>query len=491
MGLAWFVLRLVVKLSFFLLRSFFRISFFLARRLLALQRTSHGSARWAGWFDLIRGGAWGRRDGLIVAKAYGRFVRHRSDGAALVYAPMGSGKGVGLVIPNLIDHPGALICTDPKGENLAVTGRWRQTLGPVYRLDALHPETAHRFNPFDMIRAGTHHEADDIAALADLLITPESSEAHWDTSARQLTAMLIGHVLHAYPPPLRTLSAVRELIALGGDSFRAELERMARCPVPSIAEQARIVLGGFDTDEMASVISNAAKALQFWSRDRIGGLLTSASDFDFLNMHIRTKTIYVVVPEDKLRVYQPFLRLMMGCALAAAVRGKELPPPKHKPLLLIDEAAALGRLEALENGLGYLRAYARILLVFQDIGQITRLYGEYGARTFLAASSCQVAFNVHDNMTARELAEAIGMTTTLSHSHGSSQPSTAFLHHQLQAGHAESGRYLLDPAEIRRQPAHRCLVFLPDRVPMPIRGRKVRYYTIRRWQGRWDRWRPA
>jgi len=490
MGLGWFILRWMLKLSFLLLRSLLRISFFLSKRLLALHRKSHGSARWAGWLDLLRGGTWGRRDGLIVAKAYGRFIRHRSDGAALVYAPMGSGKGVGLVIPNLIDHPGALICTDPKGENLAVTGRWRQSLGPVYRLDALNPEAAHRFNPFDMIRAGTHHEADDIAALADLLITPESSEAHWDTSARQLTAMLIGHVLHTSPPSQRTLSAVRELIALGGDSFRAELETMAHGPVPSIAEQARIVLSGLDTEEMASVISNAAKALQFWSRDRIGGLLTSASDFDFLNIHRRTKTIYVVVPEDKLRVYQPFLRLMMGCALAAAVRGKELPPPRHKPLLLIDEAAALGRLEALENGLGYLRAYARILLVFQDIGQITRLYGEYGARTFMAASACQVAFNVHDNATARELAEAIGMTTALSHSRGTSQASTSLLHHQLQAGHAESGRYLLDPAEIRRMPTDRCLVFLTDRVKMPIQARKVRYYTIRRWRGRWDRWRP-
>ena len=51
----------------------------------------------------------------------------------LVYAPMGSGKGVGIVVPNLLDYPGSIVCTDPKGENLAVTGRWRATLGPVAR----------------------------------------------------------------------------------------------------------------------------------------------------------------------------------------------------------------------------------------------------------------------------------------------------------------------------------------------------------------------
>lgn len=94
--------------------------------------------------------------------------------------------------------------TDPKGENFAVTRRYRSTIGPVYRLDAIQPELSDHFNPLSMIRVGTAHEADDAAHIADLAVIPESREAHWDTSAKALITAVIRHVLHARPPELRT-----------------------------------------------------------------------------------------------------------------------------------------------------------------------------------------------------------------------------------------------------------------------------------------------
>lgn len=484
-----FLLMGVVRTLFFTLRHALKMVFWITRRTLARRSESHGSARWATLLDLVRIGAWGRRSGLIIAKKWGGFIRHRGDGAALVYAPMGSGKGVGLVVPNLLDYPGAVICTDPKGENVALTGRWRASLGRNWQLNPLCPKKSHHFNPFDLIRIGTHHEADDAALIADLLVMPEATDTHWDTSAKALIAALIRYILHSRPPALRCLSTLRELVAAHGDELARTFEDMAQSPIASVAEEGRVTLAGLGGDEMTSIIKNTAKSLGFWSRDRIGGMLTARSDFDFLDMHREVMTAYIVVPEEKLAVYRPFLRLMMGCALAAAVRGKQFPTPKHKPLLLIDECAALGPLEALATGLGYLRAYARTLLVFQDLGQLRRLYGNHGARTFMAASGCQVAFNVNDNETARELAESIGTTTVLSRSEGASQASTDILRQQLQAGAAESSRYLLDASEVRRLSNDRCLVFLSG--CRPLRARKVRYYNVMRWKTRWDAWRDG
>lgn len=471
-------------------RGLCRWSWRLIRWLCRRRAISHGSARWATLGDLARAGVWNRRDGLIAAKSWGRLIRHRADGAMLVFAPMGSGKGVGVVIPNLLDHPGSVICTDPKGENLAVTGRHRSTLGPVFRIDAQDPALSHCLNPFDLIRAGTHHQADDIAALADMLVIAESSEGHWDTSARQLIAMLIGYLIATRPRSLWTLAAVRQLIALGPASFDHELELMAACPCNAVAEEARITLASMNSDETRSVIKNTAKALQFWSQDRIGGMLTARSDFSLLDMHSGTLSVYIIVPEDKLTIYQPFLRVMIGCAIAAAVRGKALPRPRHKPLLLLDELAALGRLDALVQGIGYLRAYTRTLLVLQDLGQLRRIYGHDGAGSFLAASGCQVAFNVNDNATAHELADAVGRTTVYSRSQGSSHAAAAVLAHHRQDGTAESGRYLHDPAEMRRMRPRDCIVLMGGAVAFPIRARKIRYYAERQWRGRWDLWVP-
>jgi type IV secretion system protein VirD4 len=472
----------VLKLAVWLLR----IVIWLAWPLVApaAPAGSHGSARWASWLSLVWNGAWGRKSGFIVGKLNGGFIRYRGEGAILAVGTMSSGKGTGCVIPALLDYPGAIVCTDPKGENLAVTGRWRATLGPVYRLDAIRPEHSHRFNPLDLIRVGTHHEADDAAMVADLLVISESREEHWDSSAKQLIAAVIRHVLHTKPKQLQTLAHVRQLVAAESETFSAFLREMASSPTSSVAEEGRITLASLEAEEMTSVIKNAAKALSFWSGDRIGGMLTATSDFDLLDIHRQPLTVYICVPEDKIPVYRPFLRVMMGCALAAAVRGKELPTPPHKPLLLIDECPALGYLEALASGLGYLRAYARTLLVFQDLGQLKRIYGEHGARSFIAASGCQVAFSVNDNDRARELAEGIGMATVLSHSESTSELGT-----RQQSGRSEAGRFLLDASEVRRLPQSRCLIFMSGQIP--ILARKVRHYRISAWRGRWDVWRDS
>jgi len=480
----WWLISKATVVAIFVARSALRLGMAAVRR-----RTTHGSARWASWFSMAWAGVLGNK-GIIVARAWGRFVRYHGDGAILVYAPMGTGKTTGLVLPALLEaSPRAIVCTDPKGECLAVAGRWRATLGPVWKLDAIKPATSHRFNPLDLIRCNTHHEADDAAMIADLLVISESSEEHWDSSAKQLITALIRHLMHAYRPELRTLATLRELVASEGQTLADLLTAVASSSIPSVAEEGRITLASLGSPEMTSILKNAAKCLAFWSKDRIGGMLTAASDFDFLSIHRKTKTIFICVPEDKLPVYRPFLRMMMGCAIAAAVRGKDLPTPQHKPLLLIDECPALGYLEMLASGLGYLRAYAQTLLVFQDLGQLKRIYGQHGARTFMAASGCQVAFNVNDNETARELADAIGMTTVLSKSQSGSHAATALLNEREQMSASETRRYLLDPSEVRRLPAHKCLVLLSG-LP-PLLARKLRHYRVRAWKGRWDMWRQA
>lgn len=478
----WVIVRLV-RLALFALGLLVR---FIMRSAGRRSRT-HGTARWASLFSLANAGILGRK-GIIVAHIGGRFIRYRGEGAVLVYAPMGAGKTSGLVLPALLDRSRrSIICTDPKGELAAIAGRWRATIGPVWRLDALNPTISHHFNPLDLVRVGTHHEADDAAMIADLLVLSESSDQHWDSSAKQLITALVRHTLHSFPPELRTLSTIRELIANEGEALTELLEAMAQSPLPSVAEEGRITLASLGSPEMTSVLKNTAKAMAFWSKDRIGGMLTSSSDFSLLNMHTKTKTVFICVPEDKLTVYRPFLRMMMGCALAAAVRGKEYPTPKCKPLLLIDECPALGYLEALATGLGYLRAYARVLLVFQDLGQLKRIYGQHGARTFMAAAGCQVAFNVNDNETAQELADSIGRTTVLNATRSKSSTSAMPWDIRDSKSHTETGRHLLDAAEIRRLHPSRCIVLITG--CLPILAWKVRHFRVRHWRKRWDAWR--
>ena len=165
------------------------------------------------------------------------------------------------------------------------------------------------------------------------------------------------------------------------------------------------------------------------------------------------------MPEELLSVYAGFLRVMVGLSMNAVFRaGRMSPPPAQRPLFLLDECAALGYLEPLEKGMGYLRAYGRAILIFQDVHQLESIYSR--AKSIVANSAVRVAFAVNDEATAKMLSNQLGQTTVTSRSIGISQASDAFIRHNAQAGFAEAGRPLLDPSEILRLPRDQVLVFI-------------------------------
>jgi type IV secretion system protein VirD4 len=453
--------------------------------------TTFGSSRWGGLADAFKARLMGRH-GLIIGKAWGRLLRFRGDGGLLVIAPMGAGKGVSVVIPNLLDCPGSVFCLDVKGELAAITRRDRARRGPVYELDAIHPDTSHCFNPLSLIRRDCL--ADDSAMIADLLVTPSGGDRHWDDAARNLIGTVIAHVLTSLPRELHTLAQVATIVAAEPSTFIATLEAMARSPVASIAHEGRACLGSIDAsgnlaDELKSVKRNAAKFMAIWAIDRSAGQISEGSNFDMVDLHRQTISVFVKVPEDRLSTYSSFLRVMMGCAVVAMVRAKDLPRPAHKPLLLFDECASLGRLDVLERGMGWLREYANVLSVWQSVGQLRSLYGQDGARIFLGAAGVKIVMGINDNDTANDLAMAIGHTTVATTNTGHSQASSDLLRHQQQVGASEGQRYLIDPAELQRLGANTTLL-IPRGAP-PFKTRKLLYYKHRAFKGRFDAWRAA
>ncbi len=448
---------------------------------------THGSARWATAWEMWRGGAFGGH-GIILGKRLGCFFRLNLPGYALLVAPARAGKGTGVIVPSILSCKGSVIVTDIKAENYDVTQRDRRKLGPVFKLDLSDPEASDCFNPLEQIRVGDIHEADDALALANLLVDEELNGAkHWDFKARELLQGLIIYVCRRYAsrPELRTLAKIKSMTALGVEGLIEVLDDAAELGSPTLRDIVASLRGHKGTDEIRSIVSNADKALLLFASDRPGGLVTRQSDFSMALFKQRTASLYLIVEEEKLAVYGSFLRVMLGSALMAQMRDKEV-IPQHKTLFVIDEAAAIGRIPELETGAGYLAAYARLLLVFQDFNQIERTYPK--AKSIIANATALVAFGVTELDTAKRLSEMIGRKTEVSHSDGVSQASTALISHQASIGRSETGRALLDPSEILRMPGDEALVFLTG-VRHPIKARKIVYFRERRYKGRWDYWR--
>ncbi|MBL7406335.1 type IV secretory system conjugative DNA transfer family protein, partial [Escherichia coli] len=79
----------------------------------ARPRPLHGRARFATEREIRRAGL--RADtGILLGRKGGHLLTFPGSEHAVVYAPTRSGKGVAVVIPNLLNWPGSVVVLDIK-----------------------------------------------------------------------------------------------------------------------------------------------------------------------------------------------------------------------------------------------------------------------------------------------------------------------------------------------------------------------------------------
>ncbi|MCA9073269.1 MAG: type IV secretory system conjugative DNA transfer family protein, partial [Planctomycetaceae bacterium] len=165
-------------------------------------------------------------------------LSYAGDGHLITFAPARSGKGTGVVIPNLLTYPGSTVVIDLKGTNYAVTARARRQLGqqvglidPFNLLEKMGvPSTVGGINPFDLIDIRNPECVDAARALAAAIVPPpaETSEVYLYDGAQELLVGFMLHVLHAENPNRHCLDSVRKLINQAGDDWNALLKKMSR-----------------------------------------------------------------------------------------------------------------------------------------------------------------------------------------------------------------------------------------------------------------------
>ena len=429
---------------------------------------SHGSAHWGSPQLLFntRGAIVGRHDDTVL--------RLDGEGHILTVAPTRSGKGVSCVIPNLLDHCGSALITDPKGENYAVTAGWRRRAGhDVHALDpfGLVDQLA-AYNPIDLVDIQSPDAADDARMLADMLVLSEGKESgdqsFWNEEARGLLTGLILHVASNPKPESRTLTEVRDLLTQPPDSFRALLTAMSNNTATDglIARASARILQKADR-ERSGVISTAQSHTHFLDSPRMKRVLGS-STFDFASLKRESATIYLVLPTDRIDSYSRWLRLMIACGLLAMTRTKG--QPRERVLFLLDEFAHLRRMQPVQRDIGLAGGYGvRFWLVLQDLSQLRSTYGDTW-QTFLANVDLLQAFGTSDWDTAEYLSKMTGESTiqvaTENRSTGISRGRNA--HRQQGAGWstAETGRRLLFADEVRRLPREQQLLFVKGMPPL-------------------------
>ena len=446
-----------------------------------LASDTHGSARFAARKEvapLARA-----KTGLLIGRDAdsGALLRYGGPSHLLTMAPTRAGKGVGAIIPNLLAADRSIVCIDPKGENARVAGRARDHFGPVHVLDPFGvtglPSAA--FNPLADLDPDSLDIAEDAAALADALVFDapgEAGEAHWNEEAKALLTGVILHVVAHEPPGRRNLATVRELVSSAPDAFETMLAAMQRSEAAGglIARAANRHLSKSDR-EAAGVLSAAQRHTHFLDSPRMARVL-GRSDFRFAELKERTATVFLVLPPDRLSTYSRWLRLLVTQSLAEL--GRSPARPVAPVLYLLDEFAALGRLEPVERAFALMAGYGvQLWPILQDIHQLRATYGQR-AGTFLSNAGVLQVFGVNDHESARLVSDLLGQQTIVF------QPMSRALDSEksgISLSQHHVGRPLLTPDEVRNLPQDAELLFLAGQ--RPIVARKLRYFEDREFVG--------
>lgn len=393
--------------------------------------TSYGSAKWADLGYLQQHGAIGAEGftlGHFPVKGQQHPLRYNGARHLLTVAPTRSGKGVSAIIPNLLKHTGSALIVDPKGENALITALRRgpgsiepKITGLGQNVVLLDPwdiaasrlgMKAASFNPLDWIKANDPDAVENSFLLADALVISEAQgEARfWDDEAKSL---LTGIILYVATAPeeaeRRNLGRVRDILVLDDDAMKKVLMAMFKHPNPVVSSTAARTADK-DPKLRSSVLASAQSHTNFLDSPRIRESL-ARSDFRFEDLKSKRMSIYLILPADRLKTFDRWLRLLIQQAIT--VNARNIAEKPEKPILFIlDEMATLGRLPMLEQAFGLMAGFGMQLWgIVQDLSQLAHIYGQTGWQTFISNSGVIQYFGSRDKMTAEYFSSLCGVTT--------------------------------------------------------------------------------
>ena len=154
-----------------------------------------------------------------------------------------------------------------------------------------------------------------------------------------------------------------------------------------------------------SVLASTQQHLRLFDSELIRRL-TDKTSFD-LDALIAGKpmSLYIIVPPARLSSYKPLLRSWLSGLLFALTTRRTL--PEHRTLLLCDEIASLGRMDAFLMAATLMRGWGLTLWSFWQNPAQLELYGDQ-ARTIVDNAGVVQLFGARNRRMAGEFAALVG-----------------------------------------------------------------------------------
>jgi type IV secretion system protein VirD4 len=454
------------------------------------RRALHGDARFANATEVARAGLTGdagTTPSILVGRHRGQFLALPGQLSVMLSAPTRSGKGVGVVIPNLLNWPDSVVVLDIKGENYAITAGYRAEHGQaVYAFSPFDDGArSHRWNPLSAVRTSELHRVGDLLAIGQVFFPNDgggtSSEAFFNDQARNLFLGL-GLLLLESPDLPRTVGEMLRQSSGKGRSLKDHLSgliarrRDEGKPLSDECTDALQRLLSNSENTLSSVVATFNAPLTIFA-DAVVDAATSADDFRLEDVRRRRMSIYVRIPPNRLENARPLLALFFSQLVSLNTQAL----PEHDPslkvqcLLVNDEFAAMGRVGIITSAAAFLAGYnLRLLTVVQAMSQLDAVYGEKEARTFATNHGLQILYAPREQRDADEYSAMLGHFTERATSRGRSRSFSGHGHSTVSRNESEQRRALLLPQEFKELGSERLVVIVEN--CKPILGEKIRYH---------------
>ncbi len=462
------------------------------------RRALHGSARWANDREISKANLV-QDDGIVIGKNKGETLRFPGQQFVLLAAPTRSGKGVGVVIPNLLTYTGSVVVLDIKQENYNITAGYRRDVleqqtwlfNPF--AEERNPDTGapaprtHRYNPLSSITDGVFRVG-DILAIGNAIWPTGGKDAFWNDNARNLFLAIVlflselndrrqkDAALPEYPVTMGEV--LRQSSGRGtGQSVKKYLQSLIET-YPWLSSECLDAMANFlsaSDDVLASILSTFNAPLTIW-RNPIVDAATSQNDFDLADVRTRPMSVYIGITPDHLEDAKLLVNLVFSQLVN--LNTKQLPqdnPQRYRYpcLLLMDEFTAIGKVNILAKAVSYIAGYnLRLLPIIQSLSQLESVYGKEDARTFVTNHAMQILFAPREQKDANEYSEMLGTFTEKGVSESRSKQILD------PKGSSESisdqKRALMLPQELKELGQWKEIVLLEN--TKPILCDKIRYY---------------
>lgn len=376
------------------------------------------------------------------------FITMSGEGHALTVASTGSGKGVNVVIPNILHYEHSIVVLDPKGENFLKTHSFREKfkgqeiclldpfgevkkeiekkiqilkslevspsiLQAVTFFEQLLPKVEtygdylKGFNPMTVIEELLEKEKydqilDEADIIADMLIVkdPQDKEPHWNEKAKSfIRGMILFTALsdvcnedrERYPLNLITVKKMLGDIFGSTERTQAFIEL---CEANEYLEGVAHTVKLIADQERSSVLSTVMRHFDFLNSTNAHPSITR-KDFRLDDIRMNPKTIYLVLPANKITSYNRLARLWIASVKSTLERVNDIHRESRPVLFMLDEVAQLGRMEPLKNIATLGRSYGmKLWMIFQDLAQMKTTYPNDEWRTFISNTKVHQFFGV-------------------------------------------------------------------------------------------------